>query len=167
MLTFKRLQRQGRLATHDGRIPVDMALGNEEGYPHRGYVESLDNRLDPRSGSLVLRMLFPNAEGELVPGLFARVRLPVSAPEPTLLISDRSVGTDQSQKFVLTVAADNTVHYNTVTLGPVIDGRRVVRTGLTAGDRVIINGLQRVRPGMTVIAENAPQPKAAATVALK
>lgn len=167
VLTFKRLQREGRLATQGGRIPVEMGLGNEDGYPHHGYVESLDNRLDPRSGSLVLRMVFPNADGELVPGLFARVKLPVSAPEPKLLISDRSVGTDQSQKFVLTVAPDNTVRYNTVTLGPVIDGHRVVRSGLSAGDRVIVNGLQRVRPGMTVVAENAPASPPAATVALK
>lgn len=167
VLTFKRLLREGLLATRDGRIPVTMGLGDESGYPHHGYVESLDNRLDPRSGSLVLRMVFPNRDGELVPGLFARVKLPVSAPEPALLISDRSVGTDQSQKFVLTVAADNTVEYKTVTLGPMIDGRRVVRTGLAAGDRVIINGLQRVRPGMTVIAESAPLNAAAATVALK
>jgi multidrug efflux pump subunit AcrA (membrane-fusion protein) len=81
-------------------------------------------------------------------------------------MSDRAIGTDQSQKFVLTVGADNTVAYRPVTLGSIVDGKRVVRDGLHAGDRVIVNGLQRVRPGMTVVAELA-QPPAGTTVALK
>ena len=166
VLTFNRLSREGRLVTENGRIPVQMQLGDETSYPHHGYVESADNHIDPATSSLVLRMVFPNPDGKLVPGLFARVRLPVSAPQPALLISDRAIGTDQSQKFVLTVGTDNTVAYRPVKLGSIVDGKRVVRDGLHAGDRVIVNGLQRVRPGMTVVAEIAP-PAAGTTVALK
>ncbi|MGC4073630.1 MAG: efflux RND transporter periplasmic adaptor subunit [Nibricoccus sp.] len=168
VLTFNRLSREGRLPNENGHVPVELQLGDEKTFSHRGYIESADNRLDAATGSLVVRMVFPNADGEFVPGLFARVRLPVSAAEPTLLISERAVGTDQSQKFVLTVGSDSTVAYRTVKLGSIIDGKRVVRDGLKAGDRVIVNGLQRVRPGMSVTAETsvadagAPQPTAIA-----
>jgi RND family efflux transporter MFP subunit len=142
---------------------VELQLGDEKGFPHRGYVESADNRLDAATGSLVLRMVFPNTDGEFLPGLFARVRLPVSAAEPTLLISERAIGTDQSQKFVLTVGSDSTVAYRTVKLGAIVDGKRVVRDGLKAGDRVIVNGLQRVRPGMAVTTETAAVAETPAT----
>jgi RND family efflux transporter MFP subunit len=147
-----------------------MQLNDESGYPHRGVIESADNRLDAATGSLVLRMVFPNTDGRLIPGLFARVQIPVSAPSPALFISERAIGTDQSQKFVLTVDDSNTVAYHAVKLGAVVDGKRIVREGLSAGDRVIVNGLQRVRPGMTVVAEAAPPAAPAAvatTVALK
>lgn len=168
VLAFNRLQSAGRLATNSaGLVPVEMALSDETGFPHRGVIESSDNRLDPGTGSLVLRMIFTNTNGQLVPGLSARVRLPVSAPEPTLFISERAIGTDQSQKFVLTVDAANTVAYRTVKLGSIIDGQRAIREGLAPGDRVIVNGLQRVRPGMTVVAETAPVQPAATKVALK
>ncbi|MDF3056620.1 MAG: rane protein [Rariglobus sp.] len=167
VLAFNRLQAAGRLATNPaGLVPVEMELSDETGFPHRGVIESADNRLDSGTGSLVLRMVFSNTNGQLIPGLSARVRLPVSAPEPTLFISERAIGTDQSQKFVLTVDAANTVAYRTVKLGSIIDGRRVVREGLAPGDRVIVNGLQRVRPGMTVVAETAPAPAAPTKVAL-
>lgn len=168
VLAFNRLQAAGRLATNPaGRVPVEMELSDESGFPHRGVIESADNRLDPGTGSLVLRMTFPNTDGQLVPGLSARVRLPVSGPEPMLFISERAIGTDQSQKFVLTVDAANTVAYRTVKLGSIINGQRAIREGLGPGDRVIVNGLQRVRPGMTVVAETAPAQPAATKVALK
>jgi RND family efflux transporter MFP subunit len=98
-------------------------------------------------------MIFPNPDEALIPGLFARVRIPVSAPLPALLVSERAIGTDQSQKFVFAVNKDNTVAYRTVKLGATIDGKRVVREGLSAGDTIIVNGLQRVRPGMAVSPE--------------
>jgi RND family efflux transporter MFP subunit len=132
-----------------------MALSDENEFVHRGYVESTDNRLDMSTGSLVLRMVFPNADGKLVPGLSARVRLPVSGADKTLFVSERAIGTNQSQKFVLTVAPDNTVAYHSVKLGPVVDGRRVIREGIKAGDRVIVNGLQRVSAGMIVSPETS------------
>lgn len=150
LLTFNRLSRENRIVTTDGRVPVEMETSDELQFPHRGYIESTNNRLDEGTGSLVLRMVFPNPDGKLIPGLSARVRLPVSAPEPALFVNERSIGTNQNQKFVFTVTPDNTVAYRTVKLGPVVDGKRVIREGITAEDRVIINGLQRVVAGTKV-----------------
>ncbi|MEO7598130.1 MAG: efflux RND transporter periplasmic adaptor subunit, partial [Opitutus sp.] len=138
VLTFNRLSREGRLQTENGRVPVTMQLSDENSFGHRGYIESADNRLDRATGSLVLRMVFANPEGQLLPGLSVRVLLPVSSPERTLLISERAIGTDQSQKFVLTVAKDNTVAYRSVKLGANIEGKRVIREGLNAGDTIIV-----------------------------
>jgi multidrug efflux system membrane fusion protein len=152
-------------------VPVELQLADESGYPRRGYIESTDNRLSSATGSLALRLVFPNADGALLPGLFARVRIPVSAPQRALLISDRAVGTDQSQKFVFAVGQDNTVVYRSVKLGGSIEGKRIVRDGLHAGDHVVVNGLQRVRPGMTVAPERvaadeiSPSPNATTKVA--
>lgn len=159
LLKFNRLAREGRILTRNGRIPVDLQLADETGYPRQGYIESTDNRVNPATGSLAVRLVFPNDDNALIPGLFARVRVPVSAPTSALLISERAIGTDQSQKFVLSVGPDNTVTYRSVKLGAVIDGKRVVREGLSPGETIIVNGLQRVRPGMTV----APELQALAT----
>jgi RND family efflux transporter MFP subunit len=151
VLRFTRLIRENRLATTaDGHVAVEMQLADEDGYPRRGYIESTDNRLDPATGSLILRMVFGNNDHALIPGLFARVRVPVSAPRAALLISERAIGTDQSQKFVLALGENNTVVYRTVKLGGAIEGKRIVRDGLKSGDQIVVNGLQRVRPGMTV-----------------
>lgn len=153
VLKFNRLARENRLVTENGRVPVELQLGDETNFPRRGYLESTDNRLDASTGSLVLRLVFPNIDGALLPGLFARVRIPISAPQRTLLISDRAVGTDQNQKFVLALGQNNTVVYRTVKLGGAVEGKRVVRDGLQAGDQIVVNGLQRIRPGMTVAPE--------------
>lgn len=150
LLKFNRLTREHRLGSTDGRIAVELQLADETGYPRRGYIESTDNRVNASTGSLMLRLVFENQDGALLPGLFARVRIPISAPQRALLISDRAVGTDQSQKFVLALTANNTVAYRTVKLGGAFDGKRIVRSGLQAGDQIVVNGLQRVRPGMTV-----------------
>ena len=153
LLKFNRLAREGHILTRNGRIPVDLQLADESDFPRHGYIESADNRVNPATGSLVLRLLFPNDDDALIPGLFARVRIPVSAPTPALLVSERAIGTDQGQKFVLAVNDGNTVAYRAVKLGSIIDGKRVVREGLRSGDTIIVNGLQRVRPGMTVTPE--------------
>ena len=153
LLKFNRLLRDKSLATQGGHIPVDLQLADENGYPRHGYIESADNRVNPETGSLVMRMVFANDDDALVPGLFARVRVPVSAPQHMLLVSERAIGTDQSQKFVLAVDKDNVVAYRTVKLGAFVDGKRAVRDGLHAGDQIIVNGLQKVRPGMTVAPE--------------
>ena len=153
LLKFNRIARDNQLLMQSGRVPVDMQLADESDYPRHGFIESMDNRVNPATGTLTVRMLFPNQDGALVPGLFARVRLPVSAPENTVLVSERAIGTDQSQKFVLTVAKDNTVAYRSVKVGASVDGKRVIRSGLKPGETIIVNGLQRVRPGMTVAPE--------------
>jgi RND family efflux transporter MFP subunit len=165
LLKFNRLVRENRILTRNGRIPVELQLADETGFPRSGYIESADNQVSPATGSLALRMVFPNIEGDLIPGLFARVRMPVGAPQSELLISERAIGTDQSQKFVLTVGNDNTVAYRTVKLGGVHNGLRVVDEGLQPGDTVIVNGLLRVRPGMTVTPERDPATVAVATPA--
>ena len=149
-LAFSQLRRENKIGSADGRITVEMQVGNEDGFPHQGFIESSDNRVDAATGTLVYRMIFPNPDESLVPGLFARVRLPVSPAAPTLLVSERSIGTNQSQKFVLTVDHENTVSYRTVKLGPVLNGKRVIRDGIGPNDRVIVNGLQRVTAGMIV-----------------
>ena len=166
-LRFDRYARNHASEGPSGRVPVDLELADEIGYPRHGFVESSDNRLNPDTGSLTLRMMFPNLDGALVPGLFARVRVPIGAPQPTLLVSERAIGTDQSQKFVLVVGADKIAAYRTVKLGGTVNDKRVVRSGLQQGDRVIVDGLMHVRPGMPVdpeIASTAPK-GAAATLA--
>lgn len=163
LLKFNRLAREGLILTRNGRVPVELQLADESGFPRHGYIESTDNRVSPATGSLSVRLVFPNDDNALVPGLFARVRIPVSAPQPALLISERAIGTDQSQKFVFAVSSDNTVAYRTVKLGSVIDGKRVVREGLQPGESIIVNGLQRVRPGMTVAPESVAVAATAST----
>jgi RND family efflux transporter MFP subunit len=133
-----------------GKVPVDLALENEDGFPHHGWIESFDNRLDTDTGTILLRAQFSNPDGRLVPGLFARIRLPVSARHPAVLVDDAAIGTDQAQKFVLVLGDKNSAEYRKVTLGPEIDGLRVVRTGLKSGEKIIVNGIQRARPGMPV-----------------
>jgi RND family efflux transporter MFP subunit len=159
VLRFNRLIRENRLPLANGHVAVEMQLADESGYPRRGFIESSDNRLNFATGSLVLRMVFANTDHALLPGLFARVRVPISTPQPTLLISERAVGTDQSQKFVFALDKNNTVAYRTVKLGGTIEGKRIVRDGLKPGEQIVVNGLQRVRPGMTV------QPEVAAVAA--
>jgi hypothetical protein len=97
-----------------------------------------------------LRAVFPNSAGRIVPGLFARIRVPASEQYSALLIEERAIGTDQAQKFVLTLTETNTVAYRSVKLGPLVDGKRIVRAGLDADEQIVVNGLQRVRPGMPV-----------------
>lgn len=156
LLKFNALQRSGKVsAEYAGKIPVELELADESGFPHKGFVESLDNRVDPQSGSIILRAVFPNAEGRIVPGLFARIRVPASERHPVLLIPETAIGTDQAQKFVLTVTATNTAAYRPVKLGTQVDGKRVVREGLAQGEKLIVNGLAKVRPGMPVTPQDA------------
>jgi len=151
LLKFNELVNAKKLGTTDGgKIPVELQLADESEFPHQGYIESFDNRLDPDTGTILLRAVFPNDDGRIVPGLFARIRIPLSERHPALLVDERAIGTDQANKFVLTLTPTNTVQYQAVELGPLIDGERVVRSGLEAGEKIIVNGLARVRPGMPV-----------------
>ena len=133
-----------------GKVPVELELADESGYPHHGYIESFDNRLDPNTGTIVLRAVFPNSDGRIVPGLFARIRIPTVTERPAVLVDETAIGTDQARKFVLTLGEGNTAQYRQVELGPIIDGKRIVLSGLQPGEMVIINGLMRTRPGTPV-----------------
>ncbi len=131
-------------------IPIRMALSNEEGFPRQGRLDFIDNQVDGETGTIRGRAVFRNSDGLLTPGLFVRLRLAAAGSYGGLLIQDRAVGTDLSKKFVYVVGPKQEIEYRTVTLGPIIDGLRVVRSGLAAGEPVVVNGLQRVRPGAQV-----------------
>ncbi|MDB6066866.1 MAG: rane protein [Pedosphaera sp.] len=151
LLKFNALAQAKKLETsEDGGVPVELQLADESDFSHRGHIESFDNRLDPNTGSILLRVVFPNTDGRIVPGLFARIRVPLSERHAAILVTERAIGTDQAQKYVLTLTTTNTVAYQAVKLGPVIDGKRIVRTGLAEGQKIVVNGLQRVSPGMAV-----------------
>jgi multidrug efflux system membrane fusion protein len=140
----------GRPSSRDVRNPIQLGLANEEGFPHQGYVDFVDNRLNPETGTIRARAVFSNKDRFFTPGLFARLKLIGSNRYKATLIQDRAVGTDQDKKFVFVVKPDSTVDYRPVQLGRLVDGYRIVRAGLGPGDRVVINGLQRIRPGVKV-----------------
>jgi multidrug efflux system membrane fusion protein len=141
---------------HAGQpVPVRVGLVNEEGFPHEGKLEFIDNQLDTRTGSVRMRATFANADRSMTPGLFARVRIDGDSRK-AMLVSDRAIGTDQNRKFVFVVGEGGKAEYREVRLGPVFDGLRVVRAGVKPGENVIINGLQRVRPGAPVQAQIVP-----------
>ena len=127
-----------------------VGLADEGGFPHAGVMVFVDNEVDPQTGTIRTRARLDNHDRAFTPGLFARVRLMGDKTYNALLINDSSVGTDQTVKYVLVVGPNNTVEYRPVKLGPVIDGLRVVREGLKANDTIVVNGLQRVRPGSPV-----------------
>jgi RND family efflux transporter MFP subunit len=137
----------------DGHTPVRMELADETEFPHQGYIESFDNHLDQGTGTILVRTLFANPDGRIVPGLFARIRLPMSDKHTAIMVDDRAIATDQARKYVLTLTSSNTVAYTAVDLGPEVNGERIIRTGLKQGDKIVVNGMQRVRPGMTVTPE--------------
>jgi multidrug efflux system membrane fusion protein len=138
-----------RFASHAQKMPVSVGLADEPQFPHPGLVDFVDNRLDPATGTIRVRAIVPNKDKRLTPGLYARVRL-AEGVLPTLLIDDKAVLTDQDRKYVLTVGSDGTASRRDVKLGSLVDGRRIVASGLQEGDRVIVSGLQRVAPGSKV-----------------
>jgi RND family efflux transporter MFP subunit len=145
------LELRGELkSSRDTRNPVWAGLADEQGHPHEGVMVFLDNELDPNTGTIHARGLFPNKDRRFTPGMFARVKLVGSGKYDALLINDSAIGTDQSVKFVLRVGAENKIEYTPVKLGPLIDGLRVVREGLKTDDVIVVKGLQQVRPGMPV-----------------
>lgn len=154
LLKFNALTRANKISSGpDGRVPVELELADEANFPHRGFLESFDNKVDANSGSIILRATFPNPDGRVVPGLFARIRIPASERHSVTMIDERAIGTDQAQKFVLTLSPTNTAEYRAVKLGPLVNGRRIVREGLKPGEQIVVNGLAKVRPGMPVQAQ--------------
>ena len=145
----------GSAAREGGKgAKVRTGLSNETGFPHEGRLDFVDNRVDPASGTVRMRAVIDNKDGALIPGLFARVQVGAeSAQSAALLINDTAIGTDQNRKYVYVIGADNKAEYRVVQLGPLVDGLRVARSGLKPGERIVVNGLQRVRPGAPVTPE--------------
>ncbi|HEX4050073.1 MAG TPA: efflux RND transporter periplasmic adaptor subunit [Steroidobacteraceae bacterium] len=145
--------RLGRSPGAPNRKPVYVGLADETGYPHQGLMVFVDNEIDPATGTVRARGLLANPEREFMPGMFARVKLPGASAHEAVLINDSAVGTDQSAKYVLVVGADHRAQYRPVELGPLVDGLRVIRSGLARGDTIVVDGLQRVQPGSLVAVE--------------
>jgi len=146
-------------------IPVSIGLANEEGYPHQGHIQAFDNRMDTASGTIRTRAVFDNASGLLTPGMYARVRTGGGGEKTAILIDDKAIGTDQDKKYVMVVGNDNKAVYREIKIGPMVDGLRIVRSGLQKDEHIIVNGLQRVRPNDTVaptMADAQPKPVAQA-----
>jgi len=135
------------------RIPVQMGTAASTDTPFEGKLQLVDNQVDAKSGTVRARAVFDNKDGQLMPGQFARIRMGQATQATALLVNERAVGTDQNKKFVLVVGADNKAAYREVTLGASVNGLRVVKNGLAPNERIVVNGLQRVRPGALV----APQ----------
>ena len=138
------------------RIPVQMGTGASGGTPYTGHLQLIDNQVDAKSGTVRVRAVFDNADGALIPGQFARIRMGQARNTQAVLINERAVGTDQSKKFVMVVAEGNKAEYREVTLGAPVDGLRVVTSGLKAGEIIVVNGLQRVRPGAVLAPQAVP-----------
>jgi RND family efflux transporter MFP subunit len=156
-LRYAKIARDGAgPSSRDTGNPVQVGLANEEGFPHAGQLDFVDNQLNPQTGTIRVRAVLQNKDGQFTPGLFARVQLLGSGEYSAILIDDRAVNTDQNQKYVLLLGAENKIEYRKVKLGRVIDGLRVVRDGLKPGDVIIVNGAQRVHPGVTVTPQQVP-----------
>jgi RND family efflux transporter MFP subunit len=166
-LRYERLSRTGKDVTgREGSVVVDLKLIDEKEFAHRGRMEFVDNVIDRSSGTIRGRAVFANPDGVLTPGMFGRIRVPGSPAYDALLLPDTAIGTDQTRKFVYVVGADNTVAQKFVTLGQIEGDLRVIKTGIEAGDRVIVNGLMRARAGIKVTPQEqgaappAPAPQA-------
>jgi RND family efflux transporter MFP subunit len=150
-LRYTKMARTGeRTSSRDAPNPVQVGLANEDGFPHHGTMDFVDNQLNPQTGTIRARAILDNKDGVFTPGLFARVKLVGSDEYSAILIDDRAVNTDQDQKYVLLLGTDNKVEYRKVKLGRIVDGLRIVREGLEPGDVIVVNGAQRVHPGLTV-----------------
>jgi RND family efflux transporter MFP subunit len=151
VLDYEKQVRQGKLVDpRSSSVPVYLQLENESRFPHEGNIDFRSNQFDSSTGTLAARGLFPNADGILIPGGFARIRVAATPLHSALLVTDRAIGTDQGQKYVLVVGQDNIVSVKPVVLGPDVDGLRVVRSGLNGDENVIINGIVNARPGSKV-----------------
>ena len=130
--------------------PVYMGLMTEDGYPHQGQLKFIDNAMDAKSGTISGRAIFDNADGRFTPGLFARIRMVSDTSRVVALAPDRAIATDLGKRFVVVVGANNKAEYRPVEIGPLAGNLRIIRSGLKPGDRVIVGGLQKVKPGDTV-----------------
>ena len=150
-LKYDRLAREGsRPNARDSKLPVLMGLMNDKDFPFSGQIDFMDNQVNQQTGTIRGRAVFDNTDGRFTPGLFARIKLVGSASYDGILIDEKAIGTDLSNKFVLVLDENNKVQYRPVTLGSKQNGLRLIKEGLAAGDTIVVNGLQRVRPGAPV-----------------
>jgi RND family efflux transporter MFP subunit len=160
----RKLVRDGKFtfkSTDEGAeeaVPMALGLATEEGFRHLGAINFADNQVNPKTGTLRVRGVFPNKDGVLSPGYFARVRVPVSPSHKAMLVSERALDNDQGEKILYVVNDKNEVVARPVRLGQVHDGLRAIEDGLKPGERVIVDGLQQVRPGATVVPKLGPMP---------
>ncbi|HEX4412129.1 MAG TPA: efflux RND transporter periplasmic adaptor subunit, partial [Lacipirellulaceae bacterium] len=151
LLYARRLIREGKArSARDSEITIELGLSDSDAFPYQGVINFVDNQIDPKTGTLLVRGVFPNQDRILSPGLMARVRVPIGNPHDALLVTERAIETDQGQKILYVVNAKNEVVSRPVKVGALHSGMRVIESGVTADDRVIVNGLQRVRPGVLV-----------------
>jgi len=165
LLRILRAVSEGKMKqAEDGTNPVLMGLQDEDGFPHEGKINFVNNQVSPTTGSITMRGVFPNSKLRggvrlLSPGMFVRVRLPISPPHPALLVIDRAIGSDQGLKYVYVVDAQNKAQYRRVTTGPLQDnGLRVITQGLKPDERVVVGGLQQVRPRTAIRPDEIPMP---------
>jgi RND family efflux transporter MFP subunit len=159
LLRLKRLIREKKVNwSLDEGLPVSLGLADEEGFPHPGIVNFADNRVDADTGTWRLRGRFDNKDHALAPGLFVRVRLPIGKPFQAILVAEEALGTDQGQKFVYVVDDEGRVENRRIKVGRLHEGLRVIADGLALGEKVVVSGLQRVRQGAEVKAEEVPMP---------
>jgi multidrug efflux system membrane fusion protein len=138
------------------KIPIELSLQDEGGFSHIGYIDFLDNRVDPSTGTIRIRGVFDFEDGLLVPGLFVRVRIPAGLPYDAVLVPERCVASDQGQKFLVAVSKENIAEFQPVELGTLFGTMQVIKSGVTAGESVVVDGLLKVRPGQKVDPKPAP-----------
>jgi multidrug efflux system membrane fusion protein len=164
-LKYIELARQDGSDARDAS-PVYLGLSNEEGHPHLGQLDFLDNQVNSKTGTIRGRAVFDNRDGQFTPGLYARLKLVGSSTYDATLIKDEAVGTDLGKKYVLVLGDDNSVGYRAIELGPKLQGLRIVRSGLAKGEQIVVNGLQRAQPGSTVDPQSVPMADAETLAAL-
>lgn len=151
LLNYQKTRRNGEQQNGEDKMPpLYLGLSNERGYPFKGRIDYMDNRIDAATGTIQVRGVFPNADHTLLPGLFARIRIPVDTQANALLVPDSALGADQQGRFLLVVNDQNQVEYRPVGTGTLVQGMRVIEQGITPEDRVIVKGVQRARPGIAV-----------------
>lgn len=168
-LKYARLAQDGkRVDTREAQAnPVYLALADDSEFSHIGHIDFVDNRIDAQTGTIRLRASFANSDNQLMPGLFAKLRLAGSASYDGVLIDEKAIGTDLNNKFVLVVNDSNQLEYRAVELGERLDGLRIINKGLSALDRIVVNGLQRVRPSMQIDPKLVDMASSAQLAALK
>ncbi len=162
VLKYRQLYREGkRMSAQFGHVEAEMELALEKGFPHKGHIDFVDNALDPTTGTIRARAVFPNPDKLMAPGFFARVRVPGSGSYEGLLIPDRAIADDQGTSFVWVLDTENTATYRKVSTGPLLDGLRIVREGLASGERIVVDGVMSIRNGQKVDPQPLEQPETA------